>query len=105
MAWGKIELENAIFDRAGILGESVDGVAGELRSTGTDGCLQGWVRIYNVFFSKENRIFLKDTGELAETFWKGFRKQQIYPSIPLLQKGKIPFFKIDFETELFLSRD
>ncbi len=106
MVWNKIELENAIFARAAGLGAAVDGVQGTLVAEGNDVCLHLLICVYNAFFETENRAFWEESWEGGKCgFWENFCAQQRYPPLPLKRAFDVPFFAIDTEAELFLSKN
>lgn len=97
----KIDLENRIFARAGLLGAAVDGAGGELMSPSPDACLQVMLSVYNAFFADENRAFLgPGPEEENELFWREFERERV--CLPgLWHKPGVPFFIQDYAAELF----
>lgn len=96
----KIDLENRIFARAGLLGAAVDGARGELASESCDAYLQVMMSVYNAFFAEENRAFLGEE-EYACLWWEFKREQACLPGI--IRMPGVPFFIKDFAAELWLE--
>lgn len=97
----KIDLENRIFARAGLLGAAVDGARGELASESCDAYLQVMMSVYNAFFAEENCAFLgPGPEEENELFWREFERERV--CLPgLWHKPGVPFFIQDYAAELF----
>ena len=100
-SYNRIDLENLIFARAAQVHASVDGVRGEWVSPSGDIVLQVLISVYNAFFAEENKRFLAESQDRAETvFWLNFAAEYRAPA-PLVRAYGVPFFKKDFQAELF----
>ena len=95
----KTDLENFIFARAARVHATVDGVRGELVSPAGDACLQVLICVYNAFFTADNRQFLQEESAPEPAFWRVFAAA--YHPPPLARACGVPFFRQDFEAELF----